>query len=90
MLLEKWEIQQQIWRADFEFVEPVQHLCCVLLSVCGEQPGHQLNGLARQYQNLIKAACQDGKYEVKYLPSRTCTQQLSSSPPPPVGGGGMG
>ncbi|XP_029658408.2 serine-protein kinase ATM isoform X1 [Octopus sinensis] len=63
-LLEKWEIQRQIWRADFEFVEPVQHLCCVLLSVCGEQPGHQLDGLARQYQNLIKAACQDGKYEI--------------------------
>ncbi|GAB1602778.1 serine-protein kinase ATM-like [Argonauta hians] len=62
ILVERLEIQQQIWRADFEFVEPVQYLVCVLLSICGTQPENE--GLAKQYQNLIRAACQDGKYEI--------------------------
>lgn len=68
-ILEKWNLQLQLWNADFEYVEPIHKLQCLLLSehLKGLDQKHnsvELLGLCTQYKQLIKAARKARKYEV--------------------------
>lgn len=68
-ILEKWNLQLQLWNADFEYVEPIHKLQCLLLTehLKGLDEKHnsiELLGLCTQFKQLIKAARKARKYEV--------------------------